>query len=170
MTANTLKKAMEHYMQLARATDEDRARERYQGESNQVDGYLSISTFRQHEMRIDEPKEFGGSDSSVNPAEALLAALAASMEVTCRAWAEYLSIPCTRISTRVSGELDVRGFMDTDSAVRAGFNKLKAELRIQGPVTQAGIDELRRLVMRCCPVLNTIDQGSSIELTLTRTP
>jgi uncharacterized OsmC-like protein len=153
---------MEHYMTLARTADDESAAEHYAGRSNQIDRYLSVSRFREHEVRIDEPKEFGGGDTAANPAEMLLGALCASMEVTCRAWAEYLAIPCGSISTTVTGTLDVRGFMDTHPNVRAGFTEIVAEMRLSGPVSPGQLAELERLIARCCPILDSIRDGSPI--------
>jgi pyruvate dehydrogenase E2 component (dihydrolipoamide acetyltransferase) len=168
MTSIPLKNAMEDYMVLARAADSDTAREHYSGSSAQVDRYLSVSQFRKHKLQIDEPTDFGGSDTAANPAEALLAALAASIEVTCRAWSEYLAIPCGQISTIVCGDLDVRGFMDTDPAIKSGFNSIKVELRVSGEVTAAHLQELQRLVTRCCPILDTVHRGSDVDVKVLR--
>jgi putative redox protein len=164
-----LKKAMEHYMTLARAADSDQARESYRGSSSQGERYLSTSIFRQHQLRIDEPKEFAGTDAALNPAEALLAALAASIEVTCKAWAIYLGIPCGKISTRISGDMDFRGFMDTDRAVRAGFTNISVKLSMTGPVTSDQLTTLQRIIARSCPVLDTVQHGSPIKLRISRT-
>ena len=159
---------MEHYMELARTADSESGRELYAGRSTQVTRYLSVSKFRTHELRIDEPEEFGGGDTAANPAEVLLAALAASMEVTCKAWAEYLSIPCGQISTEISGELDLRGFMNTDRRARSGFKNIKAALRVTGPVTAKNLSELRRVLTRCCPILDTVQHGSGVDVQIWR--
>lgn len=162
--SKALKKAMELYMRLARSGDPKRLRESYRGDSTFSQRYLSTARFAIHEVQIDEPVEFGGSGRGPNPAEVMLAALTASVGVTCRAWAAFLEIPCDDITLSVSGELDVRGFMDTDNAIRSGFANINVRLDITGPVSTVQLDELKALISRCCPILDTVRNGSVVDL------
>ena len=66
-------------------------RERYEVRTRQESGLRSVACARGHEFSIDEPEDWG-SDMAANPAELALAALGASLEVTCRLYADYLGI------------------------------------------------------------------------------
>ena len=65
-------------------------------ETRQAEGLRSEARARHLRFTIDEPTEFGGTDSAPNPAEVALAALGASLEVTCRVFADYMGIPVER--------------------------------------------------------------------------
>ncbi len=115
---------------------------------------------------IDEPADFGGGGLGPNPAEAALGGIAASLGVTVRVHAGLLGIAVDRIETRVSGDLDLRGFLDSDSAHRAGFESISIELELvlgAGPMPSAeAIGVLARAAERCCPVLDSFRQPPSI--------
>ena len=112
------------------------------GVTRQVVGLKSEAVFGELKMVIDEPVVFGGTGSAPNPAEAALAALGASMEVTLRCWAEYLQIPVTSISVALSGALDSRGFFATDPSVRSGFGHISATVRVDSPASTEQLDQL----------------------------
>jgi putative redox protein len=138
------------------------------GTTRQVTGLKSEATFGELKMVIDEPVVFGGTGSAPNPAEAALAALGASMEVTLRCWAEYLKIPVTSISVALSGALDSRGFFDTDPSIRSGFGPITAKITVESPAPQADLDRLLGQVQRCCPVLDLFRAPTQVDVSLQR--
>lgn len=159
-----LKRVMEEQVAIARSGDREKCLERYAGETRQVEGLRSEGQFGRHRTVIDEPTGFGGTDTAVNPAEMLLAAIGASIEVTCRVYAEYLGIPLDAVSVKLSGNLDTRGFFDTDANVRSGFDAITADIRIDSPASEDQIARLLDRVERCCPVLDTVRNGTPIRL------
>ncbi len=151
-------------MQIARSADRDKCTERFSGTTRQVEGLRSEARFGRHSFVIDEPTGFGGSDTAANPAEVMLGALGASIEVTCRVYAEYLGIPLDKVSVHLSGNLDTRGFFDTDVRVRSGFDRIEAKISIESPAGPDAIARLLNRVERCCPVLDTIRNGTPVTL------
>jgi len=139
-------------------------------ETEQVDRLRSVARVRHHTMTIDEPKDFGGTDLAPNPAEVALAALGASLEVTCRVYADYLGIPVRRISTRIRGNLDLRGFLDLTPEVRSGMQAIEVRIRIESDASDAEIERLLRQVRRSCPVLDLLRDPTPISLTVDRSP
>jgi len=137
-------------------------------ETRQVEGLRSEGRVRQHVFTIDEPKDFAGTDVAPNPAEVALAALGASLEVTCRVYADYLGIPVTRISTSIKGDLDLRGFLDLAPDVRSGLSSVDVTLRIESRASQDDIDRLVRQVHRSCPVLDIVRGATPVNLTVER--
>lgn len=140
------------------------------GITRQVNGLKSEATFGGLQMVIDEPVVFGGTGSAPNPAEAALAALGASMEVTLRCWAEYLGIPVNSISVALSGALDSRGFFGTDPAVRSGFGAVDAKIMIDSPAPAADLERLLDRVQKCCPVLDLFRAPTPVTVHLKRQP
>jgi len=137
-------------------------------ETRQVEGLQSEGRVRNLVIGIDEPLSFGGTDRAPNPVEVTLAALGASLEVTCRVYADYLGIPVHKISTVVRGDLDLRGFLDLDPQVRAGPPSLAVTLRIESEASDADIDRLVRQVHRSCPVLSLVRDPTPVSLTVER--
>lgn len=138
------------------------------GVTRQVAGLRSEAAFGDMKMVIDEPVVFGGTGSAPNPAEAALAALGASMEVTLRCWAEYLEIPVTSISVALSGALDSRGFFATDPSIRSGFGSINATLRVDSPAPAEQIEQLISRVQQCCPVLDLFRAPTPVTISLER--
>jgi uncharacterized OsmC-like protein len=138
------------------------------GVTRQVQGLKSEATFGELKMVIDEPVVFGGTGSAPNPAEAALAALGASMEVTLRCWAEYLKIPVASISVALSGALDSRGFFDTDPSVRSGFGPISARITVDSPAPATDLERLLAQVQKCCPVLDLFRGPTQVNVSLDR--
>lgn len=160
-----LKALMERHVQTARSGSVAQCQERFAGVTRQVEGLRSEAQFGAFRFAIDEPLEFGGSNLAANPAEVMLAALGASIEVTCRVYAAYLGIALDRVSVQLSGNLDTRGFFDTDPRVRSGFDHIDARIRIDSPAGAADVKRLLDRIERCCPVLDTIRGGTRVRLT-----
>ena len=83
-----------------------------------------------------------------------LAALGASISVTCQVYADYYDIPIEGISIALSGELDARGCFDLDPQVRAGFDEVEAMMTLRGSASQKDLDRLPARIERSCPVLD----------------
>lgn len=136
------------------------------GVTRQVAGLRSEAVFGDLGMVIDEPVVFGGTGTAPNPAEAALAALGASMEVTLRCWAEYLRIPVESISVELSGALDSRGFFATDPSIRSGFGSLTAAISVDSPASAEQLEQLLARVQQCCPVLDLFRAPTPVTVTL----
>ena len=160
-----LKAVMEEQVALAQRGTPEQCLERYRGTTRQVEGLRSEARFGKFTFTIDEPTGFGGTDTAANPAEVLLAALGASIEVTTRVYAAYLGIPLQSVAVELSGNLDIRGFFDTNPAVRSGFDAIEAKVKVESSASPAEIERLLAKVDRCCPVLETLRNGTPLRLT-----
>jgi uncharacterized OsmC-like protein len=137
-------------------------------ETRQVSGLRSEGRARQHVVTVDEPKDFGGTDLAPNPYEVALAWLGASLEVTCRVYADYLGIPVKSIGTQIRGDLNLRGFLDLAPDAPSGPERIDITLRIE---TDAGADEIERLmrhVRRSCPVLGLVRDPTPVTIEVAR--
>lgn len=56
--------------------------------------------------------------------EILLFSLGACQEITTKAFANAMGVPLTKVSVKLTGHIDLRGFFAVDESVRAGFNKI----------------------------------------------
>lgn len=133
--------------------------------SRQADGFESHVSIRDFTLVADEPRNFGGADKGPKPSEILLAALAACQEVTYRLYADAMEIPLRNVSVTVTGEADLRGFVDMDG-VRAGLQRVTGTVTLDTP---AGAEDVRRLRDRVdahCPVLDSLQTPIEVSLDL----
>ena len=129
-------------------------------------GFRSEVSIRQHRLVIDEPAALGGSDAGPNPIEMLLAALGACQEITYRAYATALGIPLTAVSVRLTGDIDLRGFFGVDDSVRAGYQNIRGEVRLESSASTADLARLKAAVDSHCPVLDMLTAPVPVTLEL----
>src|SRR5262245_55816894 len=106
---------------------------------------------RQFSIDIDEPRELGGSNRFANPQEHLLAALNACMMVGYVAQCAVHGITLESLQIETDGEIDLRGFLGIDPAVRAGYENLSYVVRIKGSGTKEQFAEIHKAVMATSP-------------------
>jgi uncharacterized OsmC-like protein len=95
-------------------------------------------------IKVDEPCELGGQNTSANPQELLLAAFNACMIVGYVAGAALHGIELESLSVESSGELDVRGFFGLEPSIKPGYERIHYTVRMKGngtPEQFAGIHE-----------------------------
>lgn len=162
----SLREEMQKHQATARKGNPAECREPIAGTTVQSGGMRTEGRFGRHVVVIDEPKVFGGDDTAVNPAEALLAAVATSVSVTIRCHAALQGVKVGRIQVEVAGDLDIRGFFDTDPAVRSGFQSVKISVAID---SDASKDQLARVLAaadRGCPMLDTCRGATPVTIEL----
>lgn len=164
----TLRETMQQHQATARRGDPSECREPIAGSTVQDGGMRTEGRFGRHVVVIDEPIVFGGADSAVNPAEALLAAVASSISVTLRCHAALMGIAVTRIRVEAAGHLDIRGFFDTDPAVRSGFQSVRFAIAVDCDADGEKLDRLMAAVERGCPMLDTCRGATPVTLELVK--
>jgi uncharacterized OsmC-like protein len=106
---------------------------------------------RRFSIDIDEPHELGGSNSFANPQEHLIAALNACMTVGYVAQCAMRGITLESLAIETDGEIDLRGFLGIDPAVRSGYENLNYTVRIKGNGTKEQFAEIHQAVMATSP-------------------
>ena len=107
-----------------------------------------------HTFKVDEPSALGGADAAANPVQYALASLGSCQAITYRFWAAQLGIFFDRLTVRVEGDLDLRGFFGIDDGVRPGFSAIRVEVTVTGPESEQRYAELAAAVDEHCPVLD----------------
>jgi uncharacterized OsmC-like protein len=118
------------------------------------DGYGTHWRFGVH-------RAVGGFHDEPNPGDLLCGALAACLYSTLRMIADRLGIRLLGLSTRVTGEVDVRGTLAVDPSVPVGFQQLysRIELCAAQDADPASLRKLLAAAERCCVVLQTLRNG-----------
>lgn len=99
----------------------------------------------------DEPKELLGAATAPNPQELLMAGLNACMTVGYVAGCAMRGIELESLEIETQGELDLRGFLGLDPAVKPGYEELHYAVRIRGGGTREQFEEVHKTVMATSP-------------------
>ncbi len=114
-------------------------------------------------VESDLPSLLGG-DRLVDPLEHLLAALAASVTATLVWHAGARGIHVDAIETRAEGEVDLRGGLGLDPAVRAGYQAIRLTIGIDAKGPDVRLDRLIDEATRLSPVFDTVSRGTPIDI------
>ena len=118
---------------------------------------------RQFQIQIDEPSELCGTNQHANPQEYLLAATNACMMVGYATVAAVMGVTLTKLELEITGDIDLRGFLDIDPRVARGYERLHYTVRLAGDGTQDQFEKLHEVVQRTSP--NYYNIANPIELT-----
>ncbi len=102
-------------------------------------------------IRVDEPTQLCGTNQYANPQEHLLAALNACMIVGYSACCAHEGIELEELSIETEGDIDLRGFLGIDAAVRPGYDQLRYTVHIKGKGTPEQFEKIHRTVMSTSP-------------------
>ena len=123
-----------------------------------VGGFQTTAQVRQFTFTVDEPPQLGGTDTGPNPVELVLAALGTCQEIVYATYARLLGIPIESLAIRVSGDLDLRGFLGA-ADVPAGYRAIDFDVAIESPASAAEVARLVETVNQRCPVLDVLQRG-----------
>lgn len=109
-----------------------------------------------YEFTNGEPPVLLGNNEGANPVEFLLHALAGCVTTTTVLHAAARGITIRALSTELVGTLDLRGLLDLDPAVPAGYESIRIRMRIDADCSDAELDDLLAFAQRHSPVCNTV--------------
>jgi uncharacterized OsmC-like protein len=114
----------------------------------------------------------GGDHDLPNPGDLLCSALAACEDGTIRMVADLLGIPILDLKVEVTGEVDVRGCLAVDRAVKVGFRSMlcRVSLRVPPDIDAKRLAMLQKQAQRLCVNLDTLRSGVPVELSFTLEP
>lgn len=122
---------------------------------------------RHFNVIVDEPLELLGANTAPNPQEMLMTALNACITVGYVAGAAVRGIMLEKLEIETTGELDLRGFLSLDAAVKPGYEKIRYVVRIKGDGTPAQFQEIHETVIRTSPNYFNVSRPVEIEAELT---
>ena len=109
---------------------------------------------RNHKITFDESVKDGGTDSSLNPMEGVLACLGGCQAITARYLADRMGIKLKGFRIEVEGDFNMSGF-DNDPT-NIGFHFIQLTMHIDADNTKEEIEKFAELVESKCPVSETI--------------
>ncbi len=111
---------------------------------------------RDHTITLDEPKELGGTDTGMNPVEAVLCALGACKCIVARCFAKAHKIDLQDFRVEVEGDLDPDGFMGKNKDAKVGLSEIRSKIYIKSSSPKEDIEKFVEFIDRTCPVADTL--------------
>lgn len=119
-------------------------------------GLASECQSRNFKITLDEPKSLGGEDTAMNPVELLLNALGGCMSICAAAFAKQCGVDLKDFSVDLEGDLDPEGFQGINPNIRTGYQEIRFKMNTVSPSPQENIDKLEALIIKRCPVEDTL--------------
>jgi len=139
---------------------------------SKVDAFSAGGKEVQHKTSFtlvaDEAEMLLGTDNGANPVEHLLHALASCVTTSTVYHAAARGIAVEEVESTLEGELDLRGFLGLDPAIRNGFQGIRMKLFIKGDISDEQLHELSLLGPRFSPVYDSVARGLPISVTAER--
>ncbi|WP_339324699.1 OsmC family protein [Paenibacillus sp. FSL W8-0194] len=129
------------------------------------DGVKVVTNARQFELVIDEPASLGGTDTGMNPVEALLASLGACQSIVARVYASKFDIELEDFRVEVEGSLDLDGFFDR-APVRPGYSDIRYTFYVKTPSPADKVERFVEFLESKCPVGDSL--ANPVHLRLNR--
>lgn len=111
---------------------------------------------RNHPILLDEPEELGGTDTGMNPVEAVLSALGACKCIVARCFAKAHKIDLEDFYIELEGDLDPDGFMGKNKDAKIGFSEIRSNIYIKSNSAKEDIEKFIEFIDRTCPVADTL--------------
>ena len=122
------------------------------------EGLQVETSSRGFKILMDEPKELGGTDASLNPVEAVLCALGACQSICAFAFAKAQGIDLRGFRVELEGDLDPDGFMGK-APVRNGFSEIRFKMHMQTSAPQKQAEAFADFIEARCPVGDCLANG-----------
>ena len=110
----------------------------------------------------------GGTGLELCSGDMLLEALVACAGVTLKAVATALEIPLRAGTVSAEGDLDFRGTLGVVRDAPVGFSEIRLSFDLDTDASQEQLDQLLKLTERYCVVYQTIANGPSLNVAMTR--
>ena len=124
----------------------------------------SKEVVKNYSFNIGEPEELLGENKTPTPQDYLLGGLAGCMMVGFVVGASNKGIKLEDVQLHITGELDLRGFLNVDNTVPIGFDKINFQFEVKGDGKQEDYDELIKNVQQFSPNYRTITDKVEVSL------
>jgi len=101
---------------------------------------------------LDEPEDLGGTNTGMNPVEAVLCAFGACQSIVAAAFAEAKGFKFEEFHIELEGDLDPDGFMGINPEVRNGFSEIRFKVHFKTDESLAACEEFADFIEGRCPV------------------
>lgn len=119
-------------------------------------------------MTLEEPRPtvLLGANRGANPVEYLLVALSGCVTTSLIAQASARGIRLRSVSSRLEGEIDLRGFLGISPDVPVGYKRIRFLFTIDADISEAEKAELLELARSHSPVYDTVTGPVPVDVAL----
>lgn len=114
-------------------------------------------------FEIDEPPVLLGENRGANPVEYLLVALSGCVTTSLVAHAAAKGIEIKAISSRLEGDIDLRGFLGISESVPVGYREIRIFFKIDADISDQQKEELIAMGEKYSPVYNTVTKAVPVK-------
>lgn len=126
----------------------------------------SMTDVRNFKVFADEPPELGGRDGAPSPLEYILVAHGTCLNYMTFFIAKELGIQVNSTEIEVEAALDPAKLAGTDRSVRAGYQTVKVNIKVDADATPDQLARLREEVEARCPVSDNITNATPVSIGL----
>jgi len=125
-------------------------------------GFRADVSARSHELKADEPVDFGGTDIGPTPYEYLLAAIGTCTAMTLRFYADRKSWPLESAEVSMRQSRPHEADCEKCATEEVGISRVERRIHMVGPLSD---DQRKRLleVADRCPVKQTLARGIRVD-------
>jgi uncharacterized OsmC-like protein len=126
------------------------AKTTYKSVSRKLPGGFAVeSESRGFKVIMDEPISLGGTDTGMNPVEALLAALGSCQCIAAASSAKSQGIDLKEFWVELEGDLGIDGSPRGDPSVRSGYQEVRFTMHIKTDASQDKVEAFQKLIESC---------------------
>jgi uncharacterized OsmC-like protein len=104
-------------------------------------------------LRVDLPRQEGGSGSGPHPGQLMRASLSACLVMGYRSWAARLDVPLDDVAVSLGCEFDERGQLGVDPDTSIGWQRIYWTTTLWSPASDAELERLVQTAHRLSPML-----------------
>jgi len=114
-------------------------------------------------FEIDEPPVLLGANRGANPVEYLLVALSGCVTTSLVAHASAKGIQIKSVSSRLEGDIDLRGFLGISESVPVGYQEIRIFFKIDADLSDQQKEDLIAMGEKYSPVYNTVTKAVPVK-------
>lgn len=114
-------------------------------------------------FEIDEPPVLLGENRGANPVEYLLVALSGCVTTSLVAHAAAKGIEIKALSSRLEGDIDLRGFLGISESVPVAYQEIRIFFKIEADISDQQKEELIAMGEKYSPVYNTVTKAIPVK-------
>lgn len=144
------------------SNDPSKGQGKFETETIWKDGAVAVNKARSFEITTDEPQPLGGGDTGIDPMELLLASLGSCLTIGWVTNANFHNIDYKNLKIKVSAPFDLRGYLDIDENVRAGFPEINYEVEVETDADEEILQQIKEAAEKNSPMFDNILNGAPI--------
>jgi putative redox protein len=120
------------------------------------DGARARTTARSFSIETDEPAPLGGTDEAVDPMELVLAAVGTCLNIGWVTQARKRGIDYRGLQIEVSGNYDLRGYLDIGEETRPGFTDISYTVTVDSDASPEQLAEIKEAAEKTSPMFDNV--------------